>query len=129
VILSDFTAAEYEGKVLLQWRTGYEANNLGFHVYREEEDGQLTRINPGLITGGAFLAGANLATAGHSYAWWDTLDPTATLNDRPKGLEARPFGPRGQRAENFVASSEVILERSDPLSTGSKTLICAASAR
>lgn len=72
VILNSFTAIEYEGKVLLQWKTGYEANNLGFHVYRDE-DGQLTQVNPELVTGGAFLAGINRATAGHAYAWVDIL--------------------------------------------------------
>jgi len=76
VLLSSFTGTEYEGKVLLQWKTGYEANNLGFNVYREE-DGQLTQVNSELISGGAFLAGANRATAGHSYAWLDIL-PDAT---------------------------------------------------
>ena len=71
VFLKSFSAIEYEGKILLQWKTGYEANNLGFHVYRDE-DGQLIQINPELITGAAFLAGAGRATAGHAYAWWDT---------------------------------------------------------
>jgi hypothetical protein len=71
VLLSSFSATEYEGRVLLQWKTGWETNNLGFNVYREEEDGQLTQINSELISGGAFLAGAKRATAGHSYAWVD----------------------------------------------------------
>ena len=51
VFLNSFTATEYEGKVLLQWKTGYESNNLGFNVYREEDDDQLTQVNPELIRG------------------------------------------------------------------------------
>jgi hypothetical protein len=84
VILKDFTAVEYEGKILLQWRTGYESNNLGFHVYREE-DGQLTQINPELITGAALLAGAGRATAGHAYAWWD--NERSAISDQPSALK------------------------------------------
>jgi hypothetical protein len=72
VLLSSFSATEYEGRVLFQWKTGYEANNLGFNVYREEEDGPLTQINSELISGGAFLAGSNRPTAGHAYAWMDS---------------------------------------------------------
>ena len=35
VRLTSFTAARYDSGVLLQWRTGYEIDNLGFNVYRE----------------------------------------------------------------------------------------------
>jgi hypothetical protein len=62
--------------VLLKWRTGYEMKNLGFHVYRDG-DGQLTRVNPELIAGGALLAGPGIATAGHAYAWVDVLSSNA----------------------------------------------------
>ena len=38
VTFISFTGTEHEnGLVLLQWRTGYEVDNLGFHVYREQE--------------------------------------------------------------------------------------------
>jgi hypothetical protein len=87
VLLSSFSATEYEGRVLLQWKTGYEANNLGFNVYREEEDGQLTQINSELISGGAFLAGARRATAGHSYAWIDS---------ERSAISSQQSAPRGQ---------------------------------
>lgn len=36
VNLISFAAANYDGEVLLRWRTGYEVDNMGFHVYREE---------------------------------------------------------------------------------------------
>ena len=69
VILRSFTASEYDRPVLLQWKTGYEVDNLGFHIYREE-NGELFRVNPGLIAGSAFLTGTGTPlTAGRSYVW------------------------------------------------------------
>ncbi|MCK7514197.1 MAG: hypothetical protein MZV70_66060 [Desulfobacterales bacterium] len=37
VKLISFTASDYQGDVHLQWTTGHEVDNLGFHVYREEK--------------------------------------------------------------------------------------------
>ena len=60
------------GRVLVSWRTGFEVDNLGFHVYREV-DGERVRVTPGLVAGSALFAGAGTAlTAGRSYAWWDS---------------------------------------------------------
>ncbi len=71
VRLSSFTAAGDGEGVQLQWRTGYEVDNLGFHIYREEGD-QLVRLTPELVAGSALLTGAGTAlTSGHSYTWWD----------------------------------------------------------
>ena len=72
VTLTRFTATEYNGKVLLLWKTGYEASNLGFHVYREE-DGILHRITPEMLAGSALLTGPSTRTAGHSYEWFDIV--------------------------------------------------------
>ena len=72
IILSSFTAMAYESSgVLLIWRTGFEADNLGFNIYREE-GGQIIQVNPELIKGSALLTGAETGTAGYSYTWWDT---------------------------------------------------------
>jgi Peptidase family C25 len=67
-----FTATPVnEGGVQIKWRTGYEVDNLGFDIYREQ-DGQRTKLNPSLIAGSALLAGPGTAlTAGRSYVWWD----------------------------------------------------------
>ena len=60
-----------EGGVRLQWRTSDEVNNLGFHVYREE-NGQRVRVTPEMVAGSALFAGAGTRlTSGHSYGWWD----------------------------------------------------------
>lgn len=66
------TATPVIGKgVQIHWRTGYEVDNLGFNLYREQ-DGQRTKLNPSLIAGSALLAGPGTTlTAGRSYAWWD----------------------------------------------------------
>ena len=71
VKLASFAAAFHGAGVLLKWKTGYEVNNLGFHVYREE-NGELVRLTPDLISGSALLAGSGTSLgAGHSYQWWD----------------------------------------------------------
>ena len=52
-----------------------QADNLGFHVYREQE-GELYRLTTSMVAGSAFLAGTGTAlTAGRSYTWWDRLSP------------------------------------------------------
>jgi hypothetical protein len=72
VTFSSFTATEYSGGVLLKWQTGYEVNNLGFHIYREA-NGELFRVTPELIAGSAFLTGTGTPlTAGRSYVWFDS---------------------------------------------------------
>ena len=71
VRLSSFSATAHGDGVKLDWQTGYEADNLGFHVYREE-NGERIRLTPELVAGTALLAGSGTAlTAGHSYSWWD----------------------------------------------------------
>jgi hypothetical protein len=79
VKLTSFTATEYSDGVLLRWRTGYEVDNLGFHVYREE-NGSLVRLTPEPVAGSALIAGSRTAlTAGHHYHWWDaSLSPRAS---------------------------------------------------
>ena len=79
VKLTSFTAIQYSEGVLLRWKTGYEVNNLGFHVYREE-NGQLVRLTPEPVAGSAFLAGKGTSlTAGRHYHWWDaSLSPQSS---------------------------------------------------
>ncbi|MGH7701794.1 MAG: hypothetical protein ACREMO_01780, partial [Gemmatimonadales bacterium] len=72
VKLASFTAAQHGGgRVLLEWRSGYEVNNLGYHLYREQ-GGERVRLTPELVAGSALFAGAGTAlTAGRGYTWWD----------------------------------------------------------
>ncbi len=66
-------ATGYPGRgVLVSWHTGFEVDNLGFHVYREQ-GGQRVRLTPSLVAGSALFAGAGTPlTAGRSYTWWDS---------------------------------------------------------
>jgi hypothetical protein len=80
VTLTNFKATQYEDGVLLRWKTGYEVNNLGFHIYREE-NGQLVRLTPEPVAGSALLAGSCTAlTAGRHYHWWDISAPSSQLS-------------------------------------------------
>ena len=52
VTLQSFTATGGDGEVRLQWETGSELNNLGFHLYRSaSEAGPWQRITSSLIPG------------------------------------------------------------------------------
>ena len=68
--LAEFSAAGYDGGVFLRWQTGFEADNLGFNLYRELK-GQRTLLTPDLVAGSALMTNAPALTAGRSYAWWD----------------------------------------------------------
>ncbi|HEX8089311.1 MAG TPA: C25 family cysteine peptidase [Blastocatellia bacterium] len=71
-LMSFGATGDESGQVLLQWKTGYEINNLGFNIYREVA-GQRARINPSILAGSALLAGKVALTAGQSYTWMDRL--------------------------------------------------------
>jgi hypothetical protein len=89
-----FTAIrDDDGRVFLQWKTGHEVANLGFHLHREQ-DGQRTRLNQHMIAGSALLVGVGTTLrAGRSYAWWD---PSAEATEAgPYWVEAIDL--RGQR--------------------------------
>jgi hypothetical protein len=52
VKLQSFSALPGDASVLLEWRTGSELDNLGFHVYRSpSESGPWTRLTASLIPG------------------------------------------------------------------------------
>jgi peptidase C25-like protein len=60
-----------DGRVLLQWKSSFEVNNLGYNVYRDV-NGQRTKLNPEIIAGSALMTGPGVGlTAGKSYAWAD----------------------------------------------------------
>ncbi|HEV7857579.1 MAG TPA: C25 family cysteine peptidase [Pyrinomonadaceae bacterium] len=76
--VTDFKVVAGKGGALLEWRTGFEIDNLGFNLYRERE-GQRTLINPSIIAGSALTAGNGTPlTAGRSYTW---RDAEGTAND------------------------------------------------
>jgi hypothetical protein len=71
VELASFDAMQAGKGVTLRWKTGYEVDNLGFNVYREQ-GGKRKLLNPSVIAGSALMAGQGTRlTAGESYAWLD----------------------------------------------------------
>lgn len=71
-------------RVVLIWKTGGEAHNLGFNVYREV-NGNRTRLNPSIIAGSALMmSGALPKHSGRTYAW---LDPSVALAGASYWLE------------------------------------------
>ncbi|MBA2703386.1 MAG: autotransporter-associated beta strand repeat-containing protein, partial [Blastocatellia bacterium] len=71
VKLTKFNAASYTDGVQLTWESGFEVNNLGFSLYREQ-NGKRTRVTPSLVAGSALVVGqGNRLTAGYSYSWFD----------------------------------------------------------
>ncbi|MGA9772858.1 MAG: C25 family cysteine peptidase [Blastocatellia bacterium] len=57
---------------VLRWQTGFEAANLGFNIYRDE-NGSRVRVTPDLVAGSALFVGARTVLgAGRSYQWRDT---------------------------------------------------------
>lgn len=72
-VMEEATATQYGDRVLLEWRTGYEVDTLGFRIYRED-NGVRRRLNASLIAGSVLLAGPRIGlTAGRKYVWWDEL--------------------------------------------------------
>lgn len=73
VQLASFDAIRTDNEVMVQWRSGYEARNLGYNIYREQ-NGVRTRITPSLVAGSALTAGLQTeARAGFTYTWYDGL--------------------------------------------------------
>jgi hypothetical protein len=67
VRLMSFDATAGDGSVTLEWRTGTELDNLGFHVYRGSSvEGPWTRLTTSLIPG------LGSSPVGQAYSWLDT---------------------------------------------------------
>jgi len=65
--------------VLIEWRTSFELDNLGFNVYREQ-DGARTQVNPAIIAGSALIVGQGTPLyAGYGYQWFDA---NGSINSR-----------------------------------------------
>jgi hypothetical protein len=71
VKLTRFSAKGYADGVALAWESGFEVNNLGYHLYRED-NGKRTRVTPSIVAGSALTVGpGSRLTAGYSYSWFD----------------------------------------------------------
>jgi hypothetical protein len=70
VTMTGFKATAFNDGVMIEWQSGYEANNLGYQLYKLE-NGQRTRVTPSLIAGSALVRGG-MHQSGFSYGWFDT---------------------------------------------------------
>ncbi len=71
VKLTKFNAASFSDGVQVTWESGFEVNNLGYRLYREQK-GKRTRVTPSIVAGSALMVGqGNRLTAGYSYSWFD----------------------------------------------------------
>ena len=68
--LSSLAAEPARSGVQLRWRTGFEAENLGYRVYRER-NGVRVPVNGALIAGSALSFRTARLEAGYTYAWGD----------------------------------------------------------
>jgi hypothetical protein len=83
-------------EVLLEWETGFEVDNLGFHIYRQR-DGIRQLVNKQLIAGSA-LRGQNLLASGEIYSIIDRYasgDATYYLEDVDLNGTRTTHGPFG----------------------------------
>jgi uncharacterized repeat protein (TIGR01451 family) len=79
VTLRWFKAGYSGSDVVLQWKTGGEAHNLGFNIYREQ-NGERIRINPSLIAGSALrMRDASDAHSAKTYSWVDHQPPSGSV--------------------------------------------------
>lgn len=73
VELSSFSARSVQGRVVLNWVTQSETENLGFHVYRaESEAGNYVRVNEEMIQG----AGTTSSVRSYQYIDEHELKPS-----------------------------------------------------
>ncbi|HKT89465.1 MAG TPA: C25 family cysteine peptidase, partial [Candidatus Sulfotelmatobacter sp.] len=120
-------------RVILTWKTGGEAHNLGFNIYREQ-NGNLVRMNPSMVAGSALLMrGALPRHAARSYAWIDpSTSPAGTsywLEDIDVNGTRTMHGPvhvsaGPQSAVNAPASESRMmsqLNQAQPPAAGSET--------
>jgi hypothetical protein len=71
VKLTKFNGVSYADGVQLNWESGFEVNNLGYHLYREQQ-GKRARVTPAVVAGSALTVGpGSKLTAGYSYSWFD----------------------------------------------------------
>jgi len=93
--------------VLIEWRTSFLLDNLGFNIYREQ-GGARTQVNGSIIAGSALNAGQG--TAIDTYQWFDgtgTLDSRYYLEDLSLGGQTNLIGP-------FIPGWSITLPKTRP---------------
>ena len=79
--LLEYSALPAARGTVVRWKTSYEVDNLGFHLFRETGDGSKVEVTPSLIAGSALFAGqGTVLRGGRSYQWLDTTSNDAGSN-------------------------------------------------
>ncbi len=108
----DTAAIREGGRILLQWSTAREVENLGFRVFRDDGQGRIP-VSHALIAGAAFMLAGGSLPAGNSYRWIDS-DPRARtarawwiedVDLRGHGVWHGPIVPRNGTIDARVALS------------------------
>jgi subtilisin-like proprotein convertase family protein len=107
VNLASFNAYQIGDSVFIDWKTGYESDNLGFNLYRES-GGQKVQVTPSLLAGSALMVGSGTRLeAGLTYAWRD--DPGAAAAGSQYWLEEVDLNGAVHRHGPFsVASADAL---------------------
>src|SRR5581483_7673071 len=102
--LASFTATAYNSGVALRWQTGFEVDNLGFKVYRDEGNRRVP-VTPQVVAGSALVAGPGVALgAGRTYQWWDSAPQGAARAYWLEEIDLRGHSKwHGPFATTFVA--------------------------
>jgi hypothetical protein len=80
VDLTAFYAVRDGDRVSVEWHSGFEVRNLGYHVYRDQ-GGARTRLTRSPVAGSALTVGARTPlTAGQAYRWTDFEEPGASAS-------------------------------------------------
>jgi len=112
VELSAFNVSSYPGRVVLEWTTQSETENLGFHVFRSESpSSQKERLTEQLIKG------AINSETRNDYKWEDKIDAEGVvcyywIADVATDGTKRFYGPK--RVETLAAPDEYALSQNYP---------------
>jgi len=126
VRLTGFTATQQDDGVQLEWKSGFEANNLGYNLYRYQ-DGQRTKVTPSLIAGSSLIRkhGRDL-TSGFSYGWFDPQGTVGTqyelqaidLNGQVQTFAPRYMAKSGPHGDSQKARATLVTEVAAASTTG-----------
>jgi hypothetical protein len=112
VKLTSFRAVKNNGEVMLQWQSGYEARNLGYQIYREQ-DGKRVAITPSLVAGSALVAGRQTKLgAGLSYTWYDQDQKGSVKGNAPAVYWLEDIDLNGTRTLHGPIVPEISYEKS-----------------
>lgn len=113
VKMDAMSATREDGRVLVSWTTGREADNLGYRIWRGEGR-QRVLLTPSPIAGSAFFVDAPELANGSSYRW---LDRRAARGRGTYWIEELDLGGASEWHGPIVPRDGAIDEREVPTAT------------